>query len=332
MSPMAETRGLSEPCAFDPQTSLRGPAGGMTTGDTPGSQRTPPYQRRQEPCLRRSRRLSLLNPSGWTHRGSVAPQPSALAGSTARGRIVPVRNDTLCYHGCAASRGLSPVATPFLPTATARGLLGDKVNRVNRAACRGRPRPWILRPTGPGRPTERGPAGDIAHTRSTRPCSANGGPTVMYPIAEARGFQEPCERVGPSNTPTDHEDALQRDASRHPCGLASLRCAPTVQPEVYDPIRHNSRPLRRCLAGSPRLSCPSSERLRTVNANVHTKRCSRQRSPASAIADRCLILPRIAGSLSALCHSPQRRGPSPKGRSHSSPRLKAGVSWEILDE
>jgi len=137
----------------------------------------------------------------------------------------------------------------------------------------------------------------------------------MYPMAEARGFQEPCERVGPSNTPTDHEAALQRDASRHP--------------EVYDPIRHESRPLRRHLAGSPRLSCPSSERPRTVNANVHTKRCSRRWSTACAFADRCLILPRIAGSLSALCRS---RGPSPKGRSHSSPRLKAGVSWEILDE
>ena len=30
---------------------------------------------------------------------------------------------------------------------------------------------------------------------------------VMYPMAEARGFQEPCERGGPSNTPMDHEAA-----------------------------------------------------------------------------------------------------------------------------
>jgi len=96
----------------------------------------------------------------------------------------------------------------------------------------------------------------------------------MYPMAEARGFQEPCERVGLDNTPTDHEAALQRDASRHP--------------EVYGPIRHESRPLRHRLAGSPRLSCPSSERPRTVNANVRPKRCSRQRSPACAFANRSL--------------------------------------------
>jgi len=96
---------------------------------------------------------------------------------------------------------------------------------------------------------------------------------VMYPMAEARGF-EPCERVGLDNIPTDHEAALQRDASRHP--------------KVYGPIRHESRPLRRRLAGSPRLSCPSSARPRTVNANARTKRCSRQRSPACAFADRSL--------------------------------------------
>ena len=159
----------------------------------------------------------------------------------------------------------------------------------------------------------------------------------MYPMAEARGFQEPCERVGPSNTPTDHEAALQRE---HPATHADWPLSAA--------LRQSSR---RCTAPSDTSPGPCVAAWRVLPAyraprpsvpGRSTPTSARNGVPARGLRLVPLrivpsILPRIAGSLSALCRSPcqrtqRRRGPSPQGRSHSSPRLKAGVSWEILDE
>ncbi len=70
----------------------------------------------------------------------------------------------------------------------------------------------------------------------------------MCHTTKAVGFQEPYTRVGLDNTRMDLGAALQRDESRHP--------------KVYDPIKHESRPSRRCLAGTPRLSCSHRRRWR----------------------------------------------------------------------
>ncbi len=69
----------------------------------------------------------------------------------------------------------------------------------------------------------------------------------MCHTTKAVGFQEPCP-FRHLTQGTDLGAALQRDESRHP--------------KVYDPIKHESRPSRRRLAGTPRLSCSHRRRWR----------------------------------------------------------------------
>jgi len=65
----------------------------------------------------------------------------------------------------------------------------------------------------------------------------------MYPMAKARGFQEPYTRVGPNNTRMDLGAAIT-------AGLLPL-------PEGNCPIRKESRPCSRRPVGSPDQSFPT---------------------------------------------------------------------------
>jgi len=85
-----------------------GPPGRMTTGDTPGSQRTRPQTRGWKPCIRRVRRISLLNLSPYAITASpVGAAAHAKTVSTPRGTFRAYRVVLfLLYHGCVACRGL----------------------------------------------------------------------------------------------------------------------------------------------------------------------------------------------------------------------------------